>query len=102
MNPGVKVGDLVKVHGYIGEIKEVRDNGFWYETENDGERIFYQFDWTTVRNSLPRLCSVYGLYSGYRSFFGSTSTQEPPAALLPPDSTSGNSYSVPLFHSSQA
>jgi hypothetical protein len=35
MRAAVKVGDFVKVHGYIGEVIEVRDIGFWYETEND-------------------------------------------------------------------
>jgi hypothetical protein len=54
--PGIKAGDFVKVHGYIGTVREVRDNGFWYETENDGERIFYQFAWTI--ESQPRTCWI--------------------------------------------
>jgi hypothetical protein len=56
MRAAVKVGDFVKVHGYIGEVTEVHDNGFWYETENDGERIFYQFDWTI--DPQPRTCWI--------------------------------------------
>jgi hypothetical protein len=55
VRPAVKVGDLVKVHGFIGAVVEIRELGFVYEG-SPGEFIYYRFDWTIEPE--PKTCWI--------------------------------------------
>jgi hypothetical protein len=54
--PAIRVGDLVKVHGYLGEVARTLPARIVYTTGCPGERIFYKY--SSQIEKRPRTCWI--------------------------------------------